>query len=456
MHYSIGRNHERAWRYGRIAGDRARETYANEEAALQYERALEAARRLEACPERDLRRVWTYLGDVREQAGRFDGALDAYRKASALVGTDTVAKAELLLRRASTRERAGAYSSALREATRARHLVGPAENPEAAQHRARAWAFTAFVRQRQERPHHALAAAVAAIDEARSCGERAALARSLSVTAWAHLMLDKPGAESLFRQALESYEELDDLIGQADITNNLGGLAYFEGRWDEALEYYERSRSATARLGNIADVGLVEANIGEVLVNQGRLDEAEPVLRSASHGLRASGYVFGATFAEMQLGRLLTARGDLAGAERLLTQLLEQVRDLGYSRDAFEVALYLADCLVQEGQAVDALALLDEAGGEAGDEASIFAPTEARVRAAALIRLSRHDDASAHVRRGLEIAQQRSLEYDAALLLELEAKLQERRQPTVAHAAHKAAQDICDRLGVRRPQPLDV
>ena len=49
---------------------------------------------------------------------------------------------------------------------------------------------------------------------------------------------------------------------------------------------------------------------------------------------------------------------------------------------------------------------------------------EARVRAAALMQLNRQDDARAHVRRGLEIAQQRSLDYDAALLLELEANLQ--------------------------------
>jgi class 3 adenylate cyclase/tetratricopeptide (TPR) repeat protein len=449
MHYSIGRDHERAWRYGRIAGDRARETYANEEAALQYERALEAARRLEACPERDLRTVWTHLGHVREQAGRFEHAIEAYRRASQLTGDDKIAQANLLLRRATARERAGAYSSALREATRARHLVEPAESIEAARQRARVLAFAAFVRQRQERPHDALGAAAAAAEEAEAAGETAALARALSVTAWAQLMLDKPGAEALFRQALVLYEELDDLIGQTFITNNLGGLAYFEGRWNEALEYYERSRTGAARLGRTPDVGIAEGNMGEVLVNQGRLDEAEPALRSASRLLRASGYVFGAIFAEMQLGRLLTARGDLGAAQELLADLLEQVGELGYSRDVFEVALCLADCLVQKGESGEALALLDEAGSEAGDEASIFAPTEARVRGTALMDLGRWDEAVSHVRAGLEAARQRGLEYDTALLLELKARLQEERNPTAAVTARDEADAICDRLGVR-------
>jgi len=455
MHFSIGRDPARAWQYGRIAGDRAREAYANEEAAVQYERALEAARRLEECPPQDLRTVWTRLGDVREQAGRFDAALEAYRRASQLTGDDVVARAELHLKRASTRVREGSYPAALREATRARHLVEPLDSRDAARQHARVWAFSGTVYQRQERPHHALAAAAGAIDEARTSGEQAAHARALSVTAWAHLMLDKPGAEALFRQALELYEDVGDLPGQADVSNNLGGLAYFEGRWNEALDYYERSRTVMARVGNVPDVGLVEANIGEVLVNQGRLGEAEPVLRSASRGLRASGYVFGATFAEMQLGRLLTTRGDLDDAEQLLTVLQHQVRELGYSRDAFEVALYLADCLVQRGEPARALSLLDDAGEEAGDEASIFLPTEARVRAAAMMQLGRRDQAEGLVTDGLAAARQRGLKYDAALHLELQARIRDGQDPSSATDARNEAREICDRLGVRTPSPVE-
>ena len=46
--------------------------------------------------------------------------------------------------------------------------------------------------------------------------------------------------EALRGLALPIYEELGDLLGQANALNNLGVDAYYEGRWQEALETYER------------------------------------------------------------------------------------------------------------------------------------------------------------------------------------------------------------------------
>ncbi len=43
-------------------------------------------------------------------------------------------------------------------------------------------------------------------------------------------------------RAIEIYEELGDLDRLAWVLNNLGGLTYLEGRWDEALELAERAR----------------------------------------------------------------------------------------------------------------------------------------------------------------------------------------------------------------------
>jgi class 3 adenylate cyclase/tetratricopeptide (TPR) repeat protein len=253
MHYSLGKEPQGAWHFARIAADRARRAYANVEAATHYERALESVRRLPEVSEQERADVWTDLGDVREQAGLFDDALDAYRRASRLVGDDLVARAELLLKRAWARERAGHYPAALSETTRAKHLVEQAGSREAAGLAAQATAFSAQVKLRQERPRDALRVARVAADEAKAAGAKAALARAWSVMAWAHLMLDDPGALELSQQALALYKELADLVGQTHMNNNLGFLAYFAGRWGEALEYYEESRSGSERLGNVVD-----------------------------------------------------------------------------------------------------------------------------------------------------------------------------------------------------------
>ena len=449
MHYSLGNEHERAWHFARIAADRAKRSYANVEAATQYERALESARRLSGVPELERSEVLVELGDVRERAGLFDEALDAYRRAYRLVGNDPIAQGELLLKRAGARERAGHYPMALSETTRAKHLVEGVRSPEAASLAARATAFSAQVKLRQERPRDALRRARAAADEATAADAKGALAQAYSVMAWAHLMLDDPGALELSQQALELYEELDDLVGQTHMNNNLGFLAFFAGRWGEALEYYERSRSGSERLGNVVDAGFVEANIGEVLVNQLRLDEGETQLRHASRVLRASGEIWMATFAELQLGRVLTERGDLDGAEALLRRVEDEVNTLDFVTSAFEAALYLADCAIRKGEPEAALALLDSGSREAGDEASIYAATEARLRAVALAAAGREDEAADRLDEGLSVARGRNLDYEVALLLFLDAELVESSQPDRAAASRAEAAEIFGRLEIR-------
>ena len=100
LHYSLGQQHPRAWRYARVAGDDALQNYANVEAATHYERALEAGRRLPDVADGERAEVLTRLGDARERAGMFTLSLDAYKRASRLVRGDDVRTADLLLKRA--------------------------------------------------------------------------------------------------------------------------------------------------------------------------------------------------------------------------------------------------------------------------------------------------------------------------------------------------------------------
>jgi tetratricopeptide (TPR) repeat protein len=344
---------------------------------------------------------------------------------------------------------------ALSETTRAKSMVEDIRSPEAAGLAARATAFSARVKLRQENPREALRRARTAADEAIAADETVALARAYNVMAWAYLMLDDPGALDLCQQALELYEELDDLVGQNDMNNNLGVLAYFAGRWGDALEYYERSRSGAERLGNVVDVGLVEANIGEVLVNQLRLDEAETRLRHASRVLRASGEIFTATFAELQLGRILTEQGDLDGAEELLNRVRDEMVGPEFVVSRFEAALYLADCALRRSDHDAALALLDKASIEAGDEASIYAPTEARLRASALAASGRQVEANEYTDEGLAAARSRNLEYEVALLLFLKADLSERDRPDLATRCRSEAAEIFERLEIRSGVRID-
>jgi class 3 adenylate cyclase/tetratricopeptide (TPR) repeat protein len=457
MHYSIGRDHGRAWQYGRIAGDRAREAYANEEAAVQYERALEAARRLEACPERDLRTVWTHLGDVREQAGRYDGALDAYRKASQLAGEDPIARAELHLKRARARERSGAYSIALRETTTGYRLVAGLSAQPAAAMRSRLSAFRATIRQAQERPEEALRIAERAADEAKAADERAALGRSFEVLDWAHYMMGRPELAIYSEQALPVYEELGRLEALGIVKSNLGAAAYFDGAWGDALEFYQQAAAALRRAGNSVQAAAADANLGEVYTNQGRFEEAEPVLRDAARVLKASRVLDYATFAEIQIGRVLMEQGDLDTAEGLLSKTQAQGMELGLTNTALEAAIFLAECSVLRKPAA-ALSVLDEAETDAGaDYAAYYEPSLNRVRAAALLTLDELGEAERLASAGLAAAREAGLPYEEALLLLTVANIKDRGELGAEPAEREEAHKLLADLGVRRvPASIDA
>lgn len=453
LHYSIGGDAERAWHYARIAGDQARDAYANVDAAAHYIRALESARRLDDVTDLERSDVWSLLGDVRVSAGSFEAAMDAYRRAYRLQ-SGVVARAELLLKRAWAREKAAQYSMALRETTNAQHLLEDTPADQAGSVVARAAAFYAMVRMRQGRPKQALRTAREAAERATEAHANDALARAYGVMGWAHLMLDEPGAEKLLEDALDLYEGVGDLGGQGYMNINLGGLAYLEGRWDDALAHYERSREAAERLGNEVEVGVAEGNIGELLVKQNKFDEAEPRLRRAVRVARASGDAISAIFANLQLARIHIERGNHAEAEELLRALRDEAISLDMKEDAYEATIQLADLQARTGDAAMALELLDQASRESEEEASIYGPAADRVRALALASIGRTAEAVDIASAAIDSARSRNFDYEVAMLLLCKADLVESDDPEAAGRLRSDGRSIIQRLDIRPPEKL--
>jgi class 3 adenylate cyclase/tetratricopeptide (TPR) repeat protein len=431
LHYARARDHALAWHYGVIAGDRAREAFANPEAAANYVLALDAARRVADIPGDDRAGVLTHLGDVREQDGEFADALEAYRQATSLRRHDPLGRARLALRRARARERMGSYAVALRETTAGLSALddgsGPADGEEAAKLRAQLVVFSAVVRQAQERPRAARTLAARGVEMARAAGDQQALARGYMVLDWAQRASGEPHRESYGEMALALYEEIGDTTGVAGSTSNLGMERYFEGRWHEAAELYERARTAFLRIGNAVQAAICGANMGELLVSQGRLDEAEPVLRDAGRVLRASAFVDGATFAEQQLGRLLARRGETDAAIELLGAVHAELDAIGQTMSAFEAALHLADALTDRGEPHRALELRDAAAARAGPDAAHLDAHDALVRGRALAALGRVDEAAGVVAGGVSAAEDKALAYELELLLRLSSDVDDQR-----------------------------
>ena len=303
LHYFHANRFDDAWRYARVAGTRACDKYANVEAAALFDRAINAARRGADVTAPELAGVWEALGDVTERSGVYDRAMQAYRTARRLQGTDAVAAAGLLLKEAWIADRDGRYPHAIRAVRKALKQLGDTEGTEAERARARLHAWYATVRQAQGRSREAVSECLAAIDSAMAVGDPATEAQARFTLDWAYVSLGQSEQAVHSERALELYTELGDLTGQAVVLNNLGGFAYFDGRWDEAVELYERARVLRDRTGNAVDAAIGMYNIGEVLIDQGHLDKAHEYLAEADRVWRASDYRGGFGVVQMQLAR---------------------------------------------------------------------------------------------------------------------------------------------------------
>jgi tetratricopeptide (TPR) repeat protein len=259
----------------------------------------------------------------------------------------------------------------------------------------------------------------------------------------AHTSLRSPERAAFRGLALPIYEDLGDLLGQANVLNNLGIDAYYEGRWQEALDLYARSQAARERIGDVVGAAQIANNIGEVKSDQGYLSTAAELFEEARSVFEAAGHRMLATLATSNLGRAAAREGKLDAALKTLEGALsdfEQIRAAGF---VLETKTRLAELAVLAREPEKALALADETL-TAIEETESGAPLRAslhRIRAYALAQQGDAGSAEA-LRWSLELARKAEETYEAALTLEAAGRL------TGDEAAAAESRALLARLGV--------
>ena len=448
MHFSIAGDFESTWHYALQAATSAAKAYANADAARLYRMALDASHHLTPIAASERIQAWTELGNVCRGAGMFDDALNAYGQARRLVGRDPLARVRLQLLRAQAYERKSQFATALRELSAGRRLLDGLDSPAARQALARIGSRAATIRLAQDRYQDALREAEKAVPEARDSGERAALAHALMTADTAQLALGGSASERML-EALSLFQELGDLGNEARVRGNLGCGAYLEGRWDEALDWFEGYRESAIKAGNALDAAIAGSNIGEMLVRRGQLDEALPMLKDVIRVARASGFADGAATAELQLGRLMLQRGAYQDADELMGRVGSELRQLGKATSALEAACVQAQAWAFLGRAEDALNLVDQAAQAAGSNARMYAPQIAEARVQALAALGRLAEARLAVDEGLAAARKYGLPYEEAVLLAARAELDRRNEKGPDESDVTALEKILTSLGVK-------
>jgi class 3 adenylate cyclase/tetratricopeptide (TPR) repeat protein len=446
FHYFNAKRWSRSWRFSRMAGDRARDTYANHEAAVFYERALQSGAMLDWLDASERARLLTDLANVRYEAGSYEGAITALRAANRLLADDSVVRADLRLELARSQQRAGAGSQALRETALGLKLVEGVETLAAIQAAARLRSFRAGLLLDQLRPRQALEVGLRAAAEAERSGERGALARAYGNIDEAYQILGKREEAVHEQMALEIYEELGDLRNVAVVAIGLGVQAYADGRWDDAIAMYSKAQEVSRRSGNVTVESAAAANLGEVLISRGQLDGAETILREARRVLRGQKWISFALFAETQLARLKMERGDHQTAVTALTEIIDEAKRTGQPYYAVDAALQFADVLIRSGEASQALDVIKSAGDLAGEDAALYEVPLRRLRAAAMSALGRPEEALADIEVALASARGQRLAHEEALLLVLAAELND--DGLILEEAHH----LLEALGASPPQ----
>lgn len=419
-HFARAGDHERAYRYAMLAATRATGRFSHADAVRLYRRAIEAGRALgPAADSRALAEAWEQMGEALRRIGEPVESSRALTQARRLLRDDPIAQARLCDRQAEVAERSEALSGAVRWLTRGLRTVDRVEGADAIKSRARLHSHLAGVRNRQGRWAEAMRVSRQAIAEAEAVGEPHAMARACYALDWALRESGRPEDAKHSWRALQIYRELGDPERESTVLNNLGMFAYFEGRWDDAIALYRRSRASSERAGMPADVARSDCNIGEILSDQGRVEEAEEYLERARRVCSGTRDLHAVAFIDSLLARLATRRGNAREAVPRLESAMDELRK--FSMDAYAS---FAEALLAEAEAFggdpERALWIARAQLELSDRNG---PLLRRVIGVALARLGRIGEALGELAGALESARRRGAEYDLAATIEVMAAL---------------------------------
>jgi len=458
LHFEHAMVHDKCWRYARVAGEQAEAKYANVEAAALYTRALTAAGRLrgDGVGADDLATVWEHLGDVTNEAGMYDRAGAAYKRARRWRADEPASVARLCAKQARLADRRGEPRNCVRWIGRGLRAVEDIDASAAAAERARLHVLYAYTRLQRGRPRDVIEWCERAIADAAD-HDRQALAQAYFLLDRAHLDLGQMERATHAEEALAIHEELGNLGQQAVLLNNMGALAYMQGRWLEALDLYERSRALLERVGNVLEAGFGTYNIAEIHLGQGRLDEAEAGLVEVAGLWRSQRFQLGVAMATEHLGRLALQRGSYAAAIEMLETARVDFEAHGMVSEVFEIDACIAEGRFRSGDIAGAEALVDGVLARVGAGGGTDAVAALRrLRAYAHLAGGRVADARTEVTASLAAARACGSLFQVAVSLETLAIVAGLDGESDPDEAVRERRELLERLGVVATAPPPV
>ena len=126
---------------------------------------------------------------------------------------------------------------------------------------------------------------------------------------------DFVAAQTALDESLRIAQDIGYDLVSAKVHTQLGGLALYQGRPDDAERHWTAARQMSVRLGSPVGAAMAEVNIAGLRLVGRDLAEAERLLQSARSSFEESGVVPGMAYAALGLGRLALLRRAWSEAE---------------------------------------------------------------------------------------------------------------------------------------------
>ena len=209
------------------------------------------------------------------------------------------------------------------------------------------------------------------------------------------------------------------MFSQASILSNLGAACYWDGRWDDAMSYYERGRDELVKVGNRLNAAVASLNIAEILSDRGELAEAESTLLKTLPVWKASEYHYFLGYCIWMLGRVSLRGNKVDEALSRFAEARALLTDVGAEHEVLDIDARVAECHLLKNEPDAALARADEILAKPDSSGAIarLTPLLNRVRGYAMLMQADPFGARDAFDTSLAVARERKERFEVALTL---------------------------------------
>jgi class 3 adenylate cyclase/tetratricopeptide (TPR) repeat protein len=304
LHYDRAFVRAKAMRYALLAGERARERFANREAIEYYSRALQISQHLGGySAERWQAAIG--LGEVLQHVGEYDEAIACYQAAlEEWSDAPPQSRAWAMLRLGQVWDRRGELEEAegwLRQAL-AQLSQASVKLPEL---RAQIYSELGWLSLRRGNMASARDWLGQGLDLVGTVGHYEVLSSIFDRLGAVHYQRGEwKQASECVERALQHRSRLGDIVGYASSLNGLARIKWASGDWGEALADYERAVVLYERIGEVEGLAQVYTNLGILYADRGEWDKAEENLQKSFEIAQRIAYPYDLARAHTKLGRL--------------------------------------------------------------------------------------------------------------------------------------------------------